>query len=108
LSPRRGRGHKAWGFNPRNEPPNPIQSPEGAQAAQSDPLAACAPSGLPGMREVPVPGVETPGFTPAPPAGAEKIALESDKDKQARNPETMNTVTLYRPVDPKELALIER
>src|SRR3954471_6647500 len=42
----KGCRHVAWGFSPRNEAPQPTQSPEGAQAARSDPLAACAPSGL--------------------------------------------------------------
>ena len=38
--------HVAWGFSPRNKAPQPTQSPKGAQAARSDPLAAYAPSGL--------------------------------------------------------------
>src|SRR3954452_13598746 len=46
FSPRRGRRRKAWGFNPRNGPPNNHKSPEGARAANVPDQAACAPSGL--------------------------------------------------------------
>src|SRR3954453_6769757 len=42
----KGCRHVAWGFSPRNEAPQPTQSPEGAQPARSDPLIAFAPSGL--------------------------------------------------------------
>jgi len=38
--------HVAWGFSPRNKAPQPTQSPEGAQAARSDPVVAYAPAGL--------------------------------------------------------------
>src|SRR5207253_1375272 len=40
VQPRKGRRHKAWGFNPRSEPPSLIKSPEGAQAASLE-LRSC-------------------------------------------------------------------
>src|SRR3954453_20293698 len=49
LQPRKGRGHRAWGFNPRKRAQNTSKSPDGAHAARFGLLAACAPSGLPGM-----------------------------------------------------------
>src|SRR4051812_17573073 len=60
------RRHEAWGFNPRRvEPSNPIQSPEGAQADRSV-FGCLRPFGAFGEEGGVLPGVETPGFMPAP------------------------------------------
>jgi len=61
-----GRRHKAWGFNPRKRVTPTPSSPEGAQAARTGQLAACAPLGLLEREGCLTPGVETPGFTPTP------------------------------------------
>jgi hypothetical protein len=74
VEPRRGAGIKP-GVSTPGQRPVFIPSPEGAAEwpARPQPRAdgepASAPSGLGDFR-APFPGVETPGFTPAPPAGA--------------------------------------
>ncbi len=73
--PRRGVGIKP-GVSTPGTGPFFTPSPEGATAwaegcqPREGGGGACAPSGLGGHSEDPFPGVETPGFMPAPPAGA--------------------------------------
>jgi len=61
-----GRGHTAWGFNPRNEPPQTPMEPRRGAGSQRTELSRLRPFGAFGEKGGILPGVETPGSMPAP------------------------------------------
>ena len=66
FQPCKGRGRRAWGFNPRDERPLFSESPERAQAAPPVRCPACAPFGASGCVGSPVLGLKPQALRPRP------------------------------------------
>src|SRR3954467_1408940 len=72
-----GARHKAWGFNPRNRPTTPIPKPRRGVGSFSRNVGCLRPFGAHKLFAHRFPGVKTPGFMPAPPAGAERQSIRA-------------------------------